>query len=38
MNVMKDELIQFLEDNVLVPTENNPNATDIVKRKVRQHE
>jgi len=35
MNAKKEELIQFLEDNVLYPAENNPNADIIIKRKIR---
>jgi len=31
----KDILITFLDENILTPAENHPNATDIVKKKVR---
>lgn len=35
MKATKEQLIAFLEAEVLTPTENNPKATEIVKRKVR---
>ena len=35
MNATKEELINFLEKEVLTPTESNQNATEIVKKKVR---
>jgi hypothetical protein len=31
----KQELVQFLEDRVLSPVENHPEATPILKKKVR---
>lgn len=34
MNATKDELIRFLEDNVLIPTETNPEADLTIKRKI----
>jgi hypothetical protein len=34
MNATKEELIRFLEENVLVPVETNPNADVTIKRKV----
>lgn len=34
MNATKDELIRFLEENVLIPVETNPNADITIKRKV----
>ena len=34
MNATKDELIRFLEENVLIPVETNPNANVTIKRKV----
>jgi hypothetical protein len=34
MNATKEELIKFLEDNVLIPVESNPNADITIKRKV----
>ena len=35
MKATKEELINFLEKEVLTPTESNQNATEIVKKKVR---
>lgn len=35
MNISKEELIDFLEKMVLLPTESNPIATETIKRKVR---
>lgn len=35
MNATKEELIEFLEEHVLYPAENNPNADVIIKRKIR---
>ncbi|MNQ35750.1 hypothetical protein D3C85_492500 [compost metagenome] len=34
MNATKDELIKFLEENVLIPTETNPDADVTIKRKI----
>ena len=34
MNATKEELIRFLEENVLIQVEANPNADVIIKRKV----
>jgi len=34
MNATKEELIKFLEENVLVPAESNPAADIKIKRKV----
>jgi hypothetical protein len=34
MNVTKKDLIKFLEENVLVPTENHPDADVTIKRKI----
>jgi hypothetical protein len=31
----KEELISFLEKNVLIPVENNTKATTTIKRKVK---
>jgi len=35
MLTTKDELITFIENNVLIPAEIHPGATDIIRRKVR---
>jgi len=35
MNATKEELIKFLEENVLFPAENNPAVDIIIKRKIR---
>lgn len=35
MTAIKEDLIKFLEDNVLYPAENHPAADLIIKRKVR---
>ncbi|PZO31686.1 hypothetical protein [Flavobacterium lindanitolerans] len=35
MNFTKQELIDFLEQNVLYPAENNPKSDVIIKRKIR---
>jgi hypothetical protein len=35
MKVSKEQLVQFLEERVLTPTENHLRATDTIKRKVR---
>ena len=35
MVATKEQLIEFLEVNVLSPAENHPEATDIIKKKVR---
>ena len=34
MNATKEELISFLEENVLIPTEHNPNVDVTIRRKV----
>jgi hypothetical protein len=34
MDATKEELIRFLEENVLIPTEKNPEADLIIKRKI----
>ena len=34
MNATKEELIRFLEKNVLIPTETNPEADVTIKRKI----
>lgn len=34
MNATKEELIMFLEENVLIPAETNANADITIKRKV----
>jgi hypothetical protein len=34
MNVIKEELIKFLEENVLIPVETNPKADAKIKRKI----
>lgn len=34
MNATKEELINFLEINVFIPTETNPEATVTIKRKI----
>ena len=34
MNATKEELIKFLEENVLYPVESNPAADITIKRKV----
>ena len=34
MNATKEELIRFLEENVLVPAETNPKANLKIKRKI----
>lgn len=34
MNTTKEKLIEFLEKNVLIPTETNPNADITIKRKI----
>jgi len=34
MNATKEELINFLEKNVLTPTERNPQANYTIKKKV----
>lgn len=35
MKATKEELIRFLEDSVLTPTENHPKSDLTIKRKVR---
>ncbi len=35
MEASKEQLIQFLEERVLTPTENHFRATNTIKRKVR---
>jgi hypothetical protein len=35
MKATKEELITFLDEKVLVPAENHPQATETIKRKVR---
>ncbi|MCL1836331.1 MAG: hypothetical protein FWG46_02155 [Treponema sp.] len=35
MQAKKEELIAFLDDNVLSPAENHPHATETIKRKAR---
>ncbi|MDR2149761.1 MAG: hypothetical protein LBO67_02905 [Spirochaetaceae bacterium] len=35
MKATKQALIIFLDENVLLPAENHPQATPIIKRKVR---
>lgn len=35
MNVTKEQLIDFLEKKVLMPVENHPEATDIIRKKIR---
>lgn len=34
MNATKEELIRFLEEKVLTPTESNPDADLTIKRKI----
>lgn len=34
MNATKEELIKFLEERVLTPTESNPMADATIKRKI----
>ncbi len=34
MDATKEELIRFLEERVLIPTENNPDADKTIKRKI----
>jgi hypothetical protein len=34
MKATKEELIRFLDDNVLIPVETNPNADATIKRKI----
>jgi len=34
MEATKEELIKFLDDNILTLVENNPRATDTIKKKV----
>jgi hypothetical protein len=34
MNATKEELIEFLEENVLIPVETNADADATIKRKV----
>lgn len=34
MNATKEELIKFLEEKVLIPTESNPKADATIKRKI----
>jgi len=34
MKPTKEELIKFLDDNVLTPVENNPKATPTIRKKV----
>lgn len=34
MNATKEQLIRFLEENVLIPTEMNPEADVTIKRKI----
>ena len=34
MKATKDELIKFLDENVLTAVENNPKATPTIKKKV----
>lgn len=34
MDATKEELITFLEQNVLIPTETNPKADITIKRKI----
>ncbi|MFH6961676.1 hypothetical protein ACHRVK_03730 [Flavobacterium plurextorum] len=34
MKATKEELIRFLEESVLVPTETNPDADITIKRKI----
>jgi hypothetical protein len=35
MIVTKEQLIDFLEKNVLIPVENHHEATNIIKKKIR---
>ena len=35
IKVNKDNLITFLDENILTPAEHHPNATDIIRKKVR---
>lgn len=35
MKATKNELIKFLDDNVLTPVETNPKATKVIKDKVK---
>ena len=35
MLISKEELVAFLDENVLSPAENHPHATEIIKKKVR---
>lgn len=34
MNASKEDLIKFLDENVLIPAENHPMATATIKKKV----
>lgn len=34
MNATKEELIRFLDENVLIPVETNPDADATIKKKV----
>ena len=34
MNATKEELIKFLEENVFIPAETNPDADVTIKRKI----
>ena len=34
MNATKEELISFLEENVLIPTENNSDVDVTIRRKI----
>jgi hypothetical protein len=35
MKATKQDLIDFLEQRVLIPTENNPKADSIIKDKIK---
>ncbi|MFD2943264.1 hypothetical protein [Flavobacterium notoginsengisoli] len=35
MTATKEELIQFLEENVLTPTETNPDADATIRKKIK---
>jgi folylpolyglutamate synthase/dihydropteroate synthase len=35
MQVSKEKLIIFLDENVLIPAENHPQTTEVIKKKVR---
>jgi hypothetical protein len=35
MKVTKEQLLDFLESKVLLPAENHPEATNIIRKKIR---